>query len=238
MATILVKHAVSLPVSFVQFPGDHEDLQQALESKAGQARMEGTLTASFLRVLGRHWEGSLVQVTPERGDDGVRGGVRAWNKATGLPLMRALADTAYGKALSKEEHDKFAPYYTRMATGLFYGVSPFHPEEERLRTWKEYGEAIAEFKQPEPGWKAILRGIDVIIRKSSGTLYIPSIESCHAASAQMDKVQAQAVVQVLRHALGEDALYEAIDAATQEAQEYAKLSANKITESRDSDADE
>lgn len=228
MATVLVKHSASLPISFVQYDGDHADIQCALESKLEQKRVEGALTTAFLRVMGRHWD-TVSKVAPESPTN-VAGGVRVWNKATGLPLMRALTETAYGQPLDKSEHDAFAPYYTTLATGLFFSVSPFHPEEERLRTWKEYKEAIGELKAPEPGWKAILRGLDTIVRKSGGNLYIPSVEACHAAAAQADKVQAQAVVQILRHMLGEEALYEAIEAANEEAKEYALISANQVYE--------
>lgn len=206
MGTIYVKTAKSLPITFTQKEGDKQAATLAVHSAVDANTSKGNIAVGLLQIMGHHWS-SLHQVGPI---NSVPGEERAWNKATGLPLVREMVRVAYGHDLGEIAEGEMAPYFTRLAQGVFYSVSPFAPNEERLLNWGEYVKAVAAKRGKEPSDKAILRGIQTFIRRDKdGNVHIPSRESAISAAAELDKAELRALAMVMSQMIGVTALAEA-----------------------------
>lgn len=231
MSVILVKHSKSLPVSFVQREGDASDIRDALNAHGQAERARGVTSERMLRILGRHWD-TLQRIVPDDvSDTALPGGAKAWTKQTALPVLRSMCDAAAGNISPDEQmHDALKQYYSVMAQGLLYGVDPKHPEHERLRTWTEYREAIAEHRTKEPTFKAIVRGFETIIRKTSSGYTIPKVEDCAKARPFVDDITLRGMCQVMAHMAGKERLMTALSAVDIEAIEHADYLESVIAE--------
>jgi len=198
MGTIHVKRARSLPVVFVQHEGDKDDAQRAVVGQRQRESGSEAVARSLLSIMGRHWDSlSALNIDPDAiaGDGGE--GIRKWATDTGMPLIRAMVDTAAGYELG-DEHKNFKPYYSTMCRGVLYAVSPFHPSEERLLTFGEYKTAVREASGPtETPEMAVLRGIRTFLRSSAdGSLAAPSHDACVMAGCRLTDVEREALAQV------------------------------------------
>lgn len=151
-------------------------------------------------LVAAHWD-SLVSYAPEdTSEEAVPGGNKAWNKATGLPLVRAFFITMRGgKEYSDEEISARKQYFTNVAQGIFYAVSPYvEGSKEIPLTYNKWREAIGKAKGSETAGSALERGLGVLLATDNKGLIskVASYADMESAARALSPVQREYLAQI------------------------------------------